>query len=150
MRLYFCEKIDSCFIRSDDSDQVSSNVSSVSNPVRRVARKSTKPPSNPQRTSEMVNIGELLLAENEDTAASPKRKAELLEKPSRKVARKSTRPPVNPQRTKETLSEINPSTESLNSSLNVSSSSLLLESPVKVVSLSETMDELVILDESIC
>jgi len=64
--------------------------------VRRTARKSTKPPRNPQRTSDLE---EMLLVESpvKDVAESPKRKHESSETP-RRVARKSTRPPANPQR----------------------------------------------------
>merc|ERR1719470_519736 len=68
----------------------------VSTPARRVARKSTKPPQNPQRASE--NISELLLFENLTTdviTPSPKRKLVSPVTSARKVARKSTRPPVN-------------------------------------------------------
>jgi len=65
--------------------------------VRRTARKSTKPPRNPQRTPDLE---EMLLVESpvKDVEESPKRKHESSETP-RRVARKSTRPPANPQRT---------------------------------------------------
>merc|ERR1712002_64003 len=75
-------------------------VSSIPSTARRVARKSTKPPQRPQRTSE--NINELLLFENfnTDSMSSPSPKRKLTTPTSaRKVARKSTRRPVNPQRT---------------------------------------------------
>jgi len=75
-------------------------VSSIPSTARRVARKSTKPPQRPQRTSE--NINEFLLFENINTDSmstpSPKRKLSLPTS-ARKVARKSTRRPINPQRT---------------------------------------------------
>jgi len=75
-------------------------VSSIPSTARRVARKSTKPPQRPQRTTE--NINELLLFENlnTDSIATPSPKRKLASPTSaRKVARKSTRRPVNPQRT---------------------------------------------------
>jgi len=62
-------------------------------PVRRVARKSTKPPQNPQRLPECPV--ELLLFDT----PSPKRKLQSPITSVRKVARKSTKPPANPQRT---------------------------------------------------
>merc|ERR1712042_295157 len=78
---------------------VDSEVSLVTPIVRRVARKSTKPPQRPQRTYE--NINELLLLENlnKEAIPSPSPKRKLASPTSaRKVARKSTRRPSNPQR----------------------------------------------------
>ena len=72
--------------------------------VRRVARKSSRPPLNPQRPRPGLSQEELLLLETSEPA-STKRKPEQQtlddNKPVRKIARKSTRPPANPQREKE-------------------------------------------------
>eukprot|EP00092_Neocalanus_flemingeri_P015880 GFUD01017197.1.p1 GENE.GFUD01017197.1~~GFUD01017197.1.p1 ORF type:complete len:696 (+),score=188.04 GFUD01017197.1:42-2129(+) len=82
------------------SAQTSSPVNSALAPTpgRRVARKSTKPPQNPQRLPESAT--ELLLFETLTIATpSPKRKLDSPVSSVRKVARKSTRPPAHPQRT---------------------------------------------------
>ena len=96
------EALDSAIIIEENAAKtVSTDISpSSSAPVRRVARKSTRPPQNPQRTTES-SMTEMLLLENpffNEENPSPKRKLEISHS-TRKVARKSTRPPVNPQRT---------------------------------------------------
>ena len=67
-------------------------VRAVSRDVRRVARKSTRPPMNPQRP-----------AEKETEEEPSKRKLDQSDETNaqRKVARKSTRPPTCPQREKD-------------------------------------------------
>merc|ERR1711970_76124 len=87
-------------VKSQEVSSPDLEVSSIPSTARRVARKSTKPPQRPQRTSE--NINELLLFENfnTDSMSSPSPKRKLSPPTSaRKVARKSSRRPVNPQRT---------------------------------------------------
>jgi len=79
-------------VASPPSSPVNSSLQAPT-PVRRVARKSTKPPQNPQRLPECPV--ELLLFDT----PSPKRKLQSPITSVRKVARKSTKPPANPQRT---------------------------------------------------
>jgi len=128
------------------------NPNPVNTPARRVARKSTKPPQNPQRVSE--NISELLLFENPTTdvcTPSSKRKLVSPESSARKVARKSTRPPVNPQRTLfnvETVEHKKPvddCTQDVGCTNNEMDPSLLLATPEK--GYANVMDELEVLDE---
>jgi len=101
-------------------------------PVRRVARKSTKPPQNPQRLPECPV--ELLLFDT----PSPKRKLQSPTTSVRKVARKSTKPPANPQRTlfsEETIIACH---------INEMDTSILFKTPEKD---KNEMEELEVLDE---
>merc|ERR1712096_409403 len=101
-------------------------------PVRRVARKSTKPPQNPQRLPECPV--ELLLLDT----PSPKRKLQSPITSVRKVARKSTKPPANPQRTlfsEETIIACH---------INEMDTSILFKTPEKD---KNEMEELEVLDE---
>jgi len=127
-------------------------VSSIPSTARRVARKSTKPPQRPQRTSE--NINELLLFENINTDSmstpSPKRKLSLPTS-ARKVARKSTRRPINPQRTlfSEVTTENEVGKETDNDGLVFSDdadAALLQATPEKSLQI-DTMDGVEVLEE---
>ena len=81
-------------ILEDDNDRMIEKTDAPEE-VRRVARKSTRPPLHPERSAGRT---EELQPRCEVPA---KRKQSDLTKPPRKVARKSTRPPAHPQKEKE-------------------------------------------------
>ena len=124
----------------------SSSASCAGNKVRRVAKKSTRPPQKPQR-SHSLGEDELLLLESRtetrcESEQTSKRKSEQcdLHQSHRKVARKSTRPPANPQKQMESEVVDIEDDEEIMEIPRTLSTSLLLESP----SHQEELEEIVL------